>query len=77
MIMIAKFQRMHNRRTGKVIDIDRSYDERARGYPTMASNAPPMGSSTYSPQPQRSPYYQDQMGRPYGDGTYRPPQQRY
>lgn len=57
MIMIAKFQKMHNRNLGNVID-DRDYDGRTpRGYPTLPSNY------AYSPQMRRDPYYPDQQPR--------------
>uniref|UniRef100_A0A915PI58 Uncharacterized protein n=1 Tax=Setaria digitata TaxID=48799 RepID=A0A915PI58_9BILA len=61
--MIAKFQRMHNRNLGNVIDSDKQYDARTV-YPTLPSNY------AYSPQIRRDqqPYYPDQ--RPY-DTMYR------
>uniref|UniRef100_A0A0N5AC51 Conserved plasma membrane protein n=1 Tax=Syphacia muris TaxID=451379 RepID=A0A0N5AC51_9BILA len=37
MIIIAKFQRIHNRNMGNVID-EKEYDVRTRGYPTLPSN---------------------------------------
>ncbi|VDM96154.1 unnamed protein product [Thelazia callipaeda] len=65
MIMIAKFQRMHNRKTGNVIDTDKQYDSRTV-YPTLPSNY------AYSPQMRRDqPYYTDQRDIRAYDATYR------
>uniref|UniRef100_A0A1I8EX03 Uncharacterized protein n=1 Tax=Wuchereria bancrofti TaxID=6293 RepID=A0A1I8EX03_WUCBA len=69
-IMIAKFQRMHNRNIGNVIDGDKQYDARTV-YPTLPSNY------AYSPQMRRDQmYYTDQRDpRVVHDTMYRQPQQ--
>ncbi|VDO65203.1 unnamed protein product [Onchocerca flexuosa] len=63
--MIAKFQRMHNRNIGNIIDGDKQYDART-GYPTLPSNF------AYSPQMRRDQiYYSDQRDPRVYDTMYR------
>ncbi|KAM3722595.1 NADH-quinone oxidoreductase subunit K [Dirofilaria immitis] len=70
MIMIAKFQRMHNRNIGNIIDGDKQYDARTV-YPTLPSNY------AYSPQMRRDQiYYTDQRDPRAYDTMYRQQQAR-
>jgi len=82
LIIIAKFQRIYNRKRGLSIDADRPYDPRAIYPPptTVPSNyySPqqrrehdPYPYSDYSPSQKDSRYYD--AGTTYGGGSYYPP----
>uniref|UniRef100_A0A0N4VNB0 Conserved plasma membrane protein n=1 Tax=Enterobius vermicularis TaxID=51028 RepID=A0A0N4VNB0_ENTVE len=71
MIIIAKFQRIHNHNMGNVIDEkELQYDARTRGYPTLPSNY------AYSPPLRRDMNYLDVRDpRSYDAATIYRPQQ--
>jgi hypothetical protein len=85
-LVIAKFQRMHNRNTGAVVDADKQYDPQ-RPYTTGTL---PSNYGAYSPQVRRhngtvdpyvgggaySDYSPSQKDPRHFDNTYRPPPQQ-